>query len=219
MTKQTSTKQPINWVFDFDGTIADTLPAFIAVFNKTVRGNKDPMSPEEIQALRGLSSRKALAKAGVRWWQVPKLIVQGIGDFHALVPTVEPFKDMPEVIKELYVRGDKLFIVTSNTRESVDTFLLNHELDGFFTDIATGASLFNKAKYIRRLMKQNNLKRKNTLYIGDETRDVQAARLALIKIVSVSWGFNTEKILRRQRPSFLVHRPKDILKITLKGTE
>lgn len=204
----------MNYIFDFDGTIADTLPAFIAVFNKTVRGNEEPMTPAEIQALRGMPSRKALAKAGVRWWQIPRLIVEGIGDFHALIPTVQPFDGMPDVIRQLYARGDRLFIVTSNTRESVDTFLLNHDLDGFFVDIATSASLFNKARHIRRLMKKHGLSRRSTLYIGDETRDVRAARLAFIRPVSVSWGFNTRDILKKQRPTYLVDQPAQLLELS-----
>lgn len=204
----------MNYIFDFDGTIADTLPAFIAVFNKTVRGNEEPMSPEEIQRLRGMPSRKALSKAGVRWWQIPKLIVQGIGDFHALIPTVEPFDGIPEVVRKLHVRGDKLFIVTSNTRESVETFLLNHDLDGFFVDMATSASLFNKARHIRRLMKKHGLSHRSTLYIGDETRDVRAARLAFIRPVSVTWGFNTREILKKQRPSYIVNDPVQLLDLS-----
>lgn len=203
----------MNYIFDFDGTIADTLPAFIAVFNKTVRSNQAPMTPEEIQHLRGMPSRKALAKAGVRWWQIPKLIVQGVGDFHALIPSVAPFDGVPEVIRKLYARGDALFIVTSNTRESVDTFLLNHDLDGFFVDIATSASLFNKARHIRRLMKKHQLSRRSTLYIGDETRDVRAARLSFIKPVSVTWGFNTRSILRKQRPTYIIDRPQELLEL------
>ncbi len=207
----------MNYIFDFDGTIADTLPAFIAVFNKTVRGNEEPMTPEEIQRLRGLPSRRALKAVGVKWWQVPKLVVQGIPDFHALIPTVEPFPGIPEVIRELRKRGDNLYIVTSNTQESVETFLRNHDLDGFFDDIATSASLFNKSRYIRRLMKKHGLKRRDTMYVGDETRDVQAARLALIKIISVTWGFNTAKILKRQRPTYLIDNPRELLNLKPKG--
>lgn len=203
--------QPKNYIFDFDGTIADSLPAFVAVFNKTVRNNTDPLTSEEIQAFRSMTSRQAIRMAGVRWWQIPKLLIEGTADFHALANTLQPFKGIPEVIRELYTRGDKLFIVSSNSRESVDMFLINHDLDGFFEDIATNASIFGKSRYIRALIKRNKLKRKDCVYIGDETRDVRAARLALIKVASVSWGFNTENILRKQRPTFMLSEPRQIL--------
>lgn len=206
----------MNYIFDFDGTLADSLPAFIAVFNKSVRDNKDPLTAEEIQKFREMPSRKAIKMAGIRWWQVPRLLMQGIPDFHALVPTLKPFNGIPETIKQLHKRGDRLFIVTSNTRESVEVFLAKNKLADYFEDISTGAGLFNKSRYIRRLMRIHKLKRPSTLYIGDETRDVKAARLALIKIVSVTWGFNTAKILRKQRPSYLINKPEQLLDIGAK---
>ncbi len=201
----------MNVIFDFDGTIADSMPLFIAVFNKTIRGNTEPLTTEEIHAFRGMTSRQAIKSAGVRWWQVPKLITQGMPDFHAMSSELKPCEGVPDVIRELYNRGDSLFIVTSNTRESVDNFLINQNLDGFFEDIATSASIFNKSKSIRRLMKRNKLKRRDSLYVGDETRDVKAAKLALIKVVSVTWGFNSAKILKKQRPTYLIDDPKQLL--------
>jgi len=64
-------------------------------------------------------------------------------------------------------------------------------------------------------MKRHSLARKHSVYVGDETRDIQAARLAFIKVVSVSWGFNTREILAKQKPNFLIDSPKDLLGIKL----
>jgi phosphoglycolate phosphatase-like HAD superfamily hydrolase len=205
----------VNFIFDFDGTIADSLPAFVTVFNKIVRGEDNPLSDEELLKFRGMTSRKALKMAGIRWWQIPKLLIAGMQDFHDLVPTMETFDGLPEVIKKLYERGDRLYIVTSNTHENVGKFLELRKLNMYFTDIGTGAGLFRKSRYINGIIRKHKLKKNQTLYIGDETRDVQAARLARIKTVSVTWGFNTEEILRKQRPAFLISKPKELLKIKL----
>lgn len=201
----------MNYIFDFDGTIADSMPAFIAVFNKTVRGNRNPITTEEIEVIRGMTIRRASKELGVKWWNVPKLVLMGMNDFHALVPSLKTFDGMKETIEELNKRGDKLYIVTSNTSESVETFLAKHKLEGYFTDISTSAGLFNKSRYIRRLIKRNNLKRRHSIYIGDEVRDIKAARLAGIKITSVTWGFNNEEILRRHLPTYLVSSPRQLL--------
>ena len=205
----------MNYIFDFDGTLADSFAAMLAVYNKNIRGTDNPLTPDEIQRLRGMTSRKALRALGIRWWQLPKLLMKGLPDFKALIPTLGSFEHLPETLKIMHARGDKLFIVTSNTRDSVDKFLDLHEIPNYFEDIETGAGLFKKAKYIRKLMKRNGLVRKQTVYIGDETRDIQAARRAFIKIVSVTWGFNTRAILKKQRPSFLIDSPKELLKIEL----
>jgi phosphoglycolate phosphatase len=203
----------MNYIFDFDGTIVDSFVAMIAVFNKNVRGTDNPLTTEEIQRLRGMSSRRAIRNLGVKWWQVPKLLIEGLPDFHALLPGLNTFPGLQETFVALQQRGDKLFIVTSNTRGSVDTFLGLHNLEKYFTDIDTGAGIFTKSKHIRNLIRKNNLKRRQTVYVGDETRDIQAARLARVKIVSVAWGFNTRAILKRQRPNYLIDTPKELLLI------
>jgi phosphoglycolate phosphatase-like HAD superfamily hydrolase len=202
-----------NLIFDFDGTLADSLPAMIAVFNKRIRGDENPLTHEEIERLRGMTSRKAIRNLGIRWWQIPKFLLQGMGDFHALVPTLKPFTGLPQTIHLLHKNGYRLFIVTSNTHENVELFLKNNNLNGYFEDMATGSGLFRKAKHIRRLMKKHGLKRRNTVYIGDETRDIAAARMALVRGISVTWGFNTKEILARQRPTYIIDKPKDIISL------
>jgi phosphoglycolate phosphatase-like HAD superfamily hydrolase len=205
----------MNFIFDFDGTLADSLPAMISVFNKNIRGGVNPLTEDEILMFRNLSSRQAINKLGVRWWQVPRLILQGIPDFRALVPTLKTFEGLPAALAALQNRGDKLFIVTSNTRDSVDEFLEHQKLESYFTEIITGAGLFKKSKHIRRLIKTYGLKRKETFYVGDETRDIQAARLSRIKVISVAWGFNTKAALMRRKPNYIVDKPEDLLSISV----
>ncbi len=205
----------MNYIFDFDGTLADSFVAMVAVYNRNIRGIDNPLSPEEILRLKGMPSRKAIRALGIHWWQIPKLLLNGLPDFKALIPTLGSFDQLPETLHKLHARGDRLFIVTSNTRDSVDKFLSLHEIPDYFEDIESGAGLFKKAKFIRKLIKRHNLKRKQTVYIGDETRDIQAARLAFIKGVSVTWGFNTRAILLKQRPSFIIDKPQDLLGISL----
>ncbi|MDQ3123810.1 MAG: HAD-IA family hydrolase [bacterium] len=202
-----------NLIFDFDGTLADSLPAMIAVFNKRIRGDKNPLTYDEIERLRDMTSRQAIRNLGIRWWQIPKFLLQGMGDFHALVPTLKSFTGLPQTIQALHKNGYQLFIVTSNTDENVELFLKNNGLETYFSDMATGSGLFRKAKHIRRLMKKHGLKRRSTVYIGDETRDIAAARLSFIKGISVTWGFNTKCILARQRPSYIIDKPKELIDI------
>ena len=201
----------MNYIFDFDGTLADSLEAFIAVFNKEVRGNKDPLTADEIQILRHMSSRKALRSLGIRWWHIPRLIAKGLPEFHALVPSFNSFKNLPETLRALQARGDKLFIVTSNTKSSVDLFLNLHNMSNCFIDMDTASGPFKKAKHIRGLMKKHGLKRRESVYIGDETRDIVAGRLAGVKTVAVTWGFSDASVLKKRRPTYLINEPSELI--------
>jgi phosphoglycolate phosphatase-like HAD superfamily hydrolase len=206
----------MNFIFDFDGTLADSLDAMMSVFNKHLRPANNPITHQEVQTLRGMTSRRALKKLGVKWWQIPKLLMLGMPDFYELIPSLQSFDGMSSTLKKLHARGDQLYIVTSNTDINVQRFLKAQGLEGYFSDIVGGSSLFKKAKDIKKLIKKHSLHKKDTVYVGDETRDISAAKGARIKVVSVTWGFNTSKVLQKKRPHFLIHQPNELLAIAEK---
>jgi len=40
--------------------------------------------------------------------------------------------------------------------------------------------------------------------VGDETRDIEAAKAAGFQSVAVTWGYNSKKVLENARPDFIV---------------
>ncbi|HLB58081.1 MAG TPA: HAD hydrolase-like protein, partial [Gammaproteobacteria bacterium] len=52
-----------------------------------------------------------------------------------------------------------------------------------------------------------------TFYIGDETRDIQAAKKNHIYSIAVTWGFNNKKVLAAEKPDFLIDNPKELLAV------
>ena len=49
--------------------------------------------------------------------------------------------------------------------------------------------------------------------MGDETRDVEAAKKANIKVVAVTWGFNSPEALAKENPDFLINHPSELLEV------
>jgi phosphoglycolate phosphatase len=47
-------------------------------------------------------------------------------------------------------------------------------------------------------------------YVGDEVRDVEAARGAGMRSLAVSWGFNSESVLRASHPDSLAFEPSEL---------
>ena len=103
-------------------------------------------------------------------------------------------------------------ILTSTSEENVRKFLKKNKLE-LFDFIYSGSSIFGKHKVMKSLLKKQKLKRKEVIYVGDETRDIEAAKKAKVKIISVTWGFNTKQILKKQKPDFLIDKPKELMKI------
>jgi phosphoglycolate phosphatase len=52
------------------------------------------------------------------------------------------------------------------------------------------------------------------LSIGDEVRDIAAARKAGIAIAAVTWGYNSRAALERAHPDYLVTRPAELLQLS-----
>ena len=62
-------------IFDFDGTLADSLPWFRASFQEMIaRFDLAPVSSEELEGMRGLSAREIMARLKVSMWQLPAIV-------------------------------------------------------------------------------------------------------------------------------------------------
>lgn len=84
-------------------------------------------------------------------------------------------------------------------------------MGSLFTDLFTGASINGKPRFLRRYLNQKQWIPQEVLYVGDETRDIDAARKAQVPVVAVSWGFNTYSTLARQNPDYLIEDPEELL--------
>ena len=62
-------------------------------------------------------------------------------------------------------------------------------------------------------MKINKLTPEEVIYVGDETRDIEASKTIPIKVIAVSWGFNSAEALAKQNPDFLIQKPSELLKV------
>ena len=62
-------------IFDFDGTLADSMPWFRASFQDMItRFDLAPVRDDEVEGLRGLSAREIMARLNVSMWQLPAIV-------------------------------------------------------------------------------------------------------------------------------------------------
>lgn len=64
-----------------------------------------------------------------------------------------------------------------------------------------------------KLERVESLSKIETLMVGDSEADVEAARRAGVDSAAVTWGFRSTKQLQATKPTHLIDRPVDILKI------
>ncbi len=92
----------------------------------------------------------------------------------------------------------------------MEKFLKINNLD-FFDFIYSESNIFGKAKKLNGLLKEKKINPQSVFYVGDETRDITAAKEAGVKAIAVTWGFNGKEILKEQSPDYLVGNPEELI--------
>lgn len=209
-----TTKAIDTFIFDFDGTIADSFFTVVTICNKLAQEFGYPVASEaEINQLRNLSSRQIIRQSGVSIFHLPLLIRRLKAEVNQVVHHLKPIAGMPETLTTLKQRGYRLGILTSNGRDNVEVFLASNEMDNLFDFIYSGATLFGKNRLIRRCLYQQHLKPTQVAYVGDETRDLEAASKIRVCAIAVTWGFNTAAVLADHQPDFLLSHPSELITV------
>jgi len=198
-------------VFDFDGTIADTFDVGVEIYNKEIapKFKLKRVTKEEIVYLRKAKfQREILKKYKVSLWKIPFIVLSIRRKLSKRINEIRPQEGMIKVIKDLKNRGYCLGILSSNSKRNINIFLKNYSISECFEFIVTNKHVFGKHKAMNKISKKQNF-----IYVGDENRDIQAAKRANIISVAVTWGFNKKDALEKQNPDYIIDKPTQLLDI------
>lgn len=199
-------------IFDFDGTLGDTLDVLLAIANRLAQEfNYSPLDRGTLQTLQGLDSRDILRRSQISAFKIPFLMRRLKAEMSTQIASVPLFSGMREALCDLHAYGHRLGIVTSNSAENVETFLEVQQLRHLFDFVYSGKTIFGKHRVLNRVLKQHNIDSAQAIYVGDETRDVEAAKRVAIATVSVTWGFNTRDILETYQPTHIIDTPLELV--------
>lgn len=200
-------------IFDFDGTLADTIDILLSITNRlSAEFGFKSATKEELAQLSNLNSWEILRYSGISLFKFPMLIRKLRSELRSEISNIQLFAGIKEVLLELKRRDFQLGIITSNSRENVLESLENNSLQDIFTFIYSG-STFGKHKVINKWLKKEKINPQEVFYVGDEIRDIDAARKTGIKIIAVGWGFNSQEVLALHHPDFLIERPQQLIEI------
>ncbi len=206
-------------VFDFDGTIADSQGAIVEITNRlSGEFGYKPVNKAELYQLKNLSSRDVVKQSEISIFQIPFLLRRVQAELGKEVGELRPFTGIETYLFHLKKQADQLGIITSNIKENVVAFLENNYLETLFDFVYSGTTLFGKHKVINKFLKQNNLTAEEVIYVGDETRDIEAAKKSKVKVIAVGWGFNSSSVLAEHQPDFLIEQPKELIEVLTNGT-
>ena len=198
-------------IFDFDGTLADSLAFFMETINLLADQYKfKKITSKEADTLRGLDAKEVLHHLGLPLWKTP-LVANSFREIMASkVDQISLFKDVPQMLQKLSDRGIILAIVTSNSLENVHRILTN-DLVQLIDDLECGTSLFSKQRRLKNILRKvNTVSLDEVIYIGDEIRDMDAASAAGISFGAVCWGYTHADALIARAPTMIFSSVDDI---------
>jgi phosphoglycolate phosphatase len=189
-------------IFDFDGTLADSLPWFRASFHDVIaRFGLTPVTAEELEGMRGLSAREIMARLNVSMWQLPAIVSDMRKRKLAAASETSLFAGIPAMLCDLQRQGIKTAIVSSDSEASVRLVL--GPTTAQITRFDCGAAVFGKHWKFRRVARKLGAKPSETICIGDEIRDIEAARAAGMDSGAVAWGYALPSALQAAGPTHL----------------
>ncbi|MDF1559689.1 MAG: HAD-IA family hydrolase [Bacteroidales bacterium] len=199
-------------IFDFDGTLADTLELAFDIYNGIAQEyGCNPARKEDRELLKTRKPQEVLMSYGITRLKLFSLLLRIRKELATHIPDVNPAKDIIPALRDIKNAGFSMGILTSNSARNVSMFLKVNNLSDTFDFIYSGKNYFGKAMVIRRLLDHEKISPESVIYVGDETRDVEASRKAGIRVIAVRWGLSPMEALAATHPDQIAETPKELL--------
>jgi phosphoglycolate phosphatase len=203
-------------IFDFDGVLADTLNDLIQFgqevcdelgINHVV--NKDDLSNLEIMSFASFG----------RACEVPEHLIDEfvqkcLKRFAEKKSPPAIFNGLSTIVRNLAI-NNTLAIITTNSSQNVNAFLVEHGLDECIHAVYGVDIPGSKAHKISIAQTRflADPQRESVFMIGDSLSDIKAAKEASATSIAVTWGHQSLEYLLSGDPDYVVNFPHDLIEI------
>jgi phosphoglycolate phosphatase len=126
------------------------------------------------------------------------------------IDQISLFQGVDDMLQQLAEADITLAVVTSNSYNNV-RHVLGPECAALISHYECGVSIFGKRARFRRILQRTGMQPGETLAIGDELRDSEAAQKERIPFGAVAWGFTHIAALAAQAPAKVFTKVDDIV--------
>ena len=204
-------------IFDFDGTLADSNHLFMKAWNLFAdQYHYDRVTEEDISTSRNLTIHERAKKYRFPMHKLPIILPKVYAYFQEHIREVKLFEGISEMLNNVQHAGYKIIIISSNAKENIELLLKQQQVHSV-SQVLTSSRLFGKDTVIKKFMKQQKLTVADVLYVGDEIRDIIACNKVGVPFVWVSWGLDGYELIEKEKPTYVVHSPKELSELLVKG--
>jgi phosphoglycolate phosphatase-like HAD superfamily hydrolase/ADP-ribose pyrophosphatase YjhB (NUDIX family) len=197
-----------NIIFDWSGTLVDDLPAVLKASNYVLtQSGQTAMSLEQFRAEFSLPFKKFYDR------HTPDVPMDQLEAWfhHEFRQSQDSVIELPHARKFLeFCRAKKLrtFLLSTVHGDYFETQCKVTGFDAFldrpYTDV------WDKREKIHEILRENNLRPDETLFIGDMEHDIETARHGGVHSCAVLTGYNTLEQLRAAKPDLIVEHLSEL---------
>jgi len=188
-------------IFDWSGTLSDNFHCFCEVCGLMFKDlGREKISPEEI--------RLNFTLPYMKFWNhyFPNLSKETQCELYEKyihkVSEPEICEGVKDLIKKLKEEGWHIFVLSSDPISKLSLEVERSGLAPFFTKVV--GNIHEKGETLKQIIGEFKLDKALTYYVGDTSGDVEAGKIADVKTIGISWGFQHKSVLEKSEPDFLI---------------
>jgi phosphoglycolate phosphatase len=203
-----------NIIFDWSGVIKDCFDSHVWGVGEMMKiFGGSPISREEL--------KQNWEQPYMNFWHkyFPNLTLEEEQKIYHQVlsrldcPKSYSYSGIVELIKKSKNNNCFLAVVSSDSSKMLLSEIKEYNLENIFDEVIT--DVHDKADGVNKILQSSNLKKEETIFIGDSNHEIEVGKKIGIKTIAVTWGFSTEEKLKALNPDYLVHNIKELENILL----
>lgn len=207
------------YLFDWDGTVAQTLSVWLPIVRKTLDEHGIEISDKDIVLKVFGTVRSGLYDLGIPEEDFSSIFAEWDKTAAVSLPKAPLYDGILDVFKTLRGNGKKLAVVTATIRPHMEKVFAAHGLRDDFEVVVTGSDV--KApkpdpESILLALRQLGVPKERAIMLGDSDKDIGAAHNAGIDSVLFHppehQPYHSLDHLKRDKPTHVIHSWHELLK-------
>lgn len=211
-----------NYIFDFDGTLANSGQAAILATQVAFKEfNLAIPTTSQIEYYMGIPIEVSFKKMAANHVFSDQSFTDLLNVFRRQYQIAEQtnltlFPQMKSILQQLVNNQKRLFVVSSKHSTPLQRNLVQLHIDKYFQSVVGSDQVthFKPAPDgVLKVLNQYSLSKNNSIMIGDAVFDLQMGQAAGIHTCGVTWGAHPVSELGKQHPDYLLNTVSELLTI------
>ena len=201
-------------IFDFDGTLADSVPSIHKTANElAVLYGVKPVSMERVVAAVGAGIESFLEwvfPVPVRRLGIKKVKADYVRHYRVNHNyRLRAYPGVKAALTRLKKRGIKMAIVSNKLGKFVKSSCRAVGIHGFFDSVYGRGDLKKDKPHpypVKHVMKEYGVSKEEIILVGDSRYDIETAKRAGIKSVYLDYGYDNPRAVKKMKPDYVFDR-------------